>query len=125
MADIEVVDLRRMLQRRGNKSELEILNTGELGLVEDESKIYFGNNGVNYSVLGESDIADRLNSSDSKKVLSAKQGAVLDSKIKNLELTNTQVNTNVTNLINQKQDTIVYYGDTPPSDTNLIWKIST
>lgn len=125
MADIEVVDLRRMLQRRGNKSELEVLNTGELGLVEDESRIYFGNNGVNNVVLGEVDIVDRLTSSDGKKVLSAKQGAVLDSKIRTIELANTQNNTNVTNLINNKQDKIVYYGATAPANTDLIWKMST
>lgn len=125
MANIEVIDLRRMLQRRGNKSDLEILNTGELGIVLDESKLYFGNDGVNYGLIGESDIVDNLTSSDTKKVLSAKQGNVLDNKIKTIELEYSQNNVNLTETINNKQDTIVYYGNTAPSDTNLIWKFTT
>lgn len=122
MADIDVIDLRRMLQRRGNKSDLELLNDGELGLVEDEAKFYFGNGNRNYGLLGETDIVDNLTSSDTSKVLSAKQGAVLDSKIRNLELSNSQNNSNLGNLLNTKQDTIVYMGNNPPTDTNLIWK---
>lgn len=124
MADIEIVDLRRMLQRRGNKSELEILNTGELGLVEDESKLYFGNANKNYAVLGDNDIVDNLTTNNSKKVLSAKQGVVLDTKIKNIETSNTQMGANIVNQLNSKQDTVVYYGDTPPTDNNLIWKMT-
>lgn len=116
-----LIDYKRMLQRRGNKSDIGNLSHGELGLAEDEAEFYFGFNGEEIKILSDNSLEDSLTSTDNKKALTANRGRELDNKIKELQNYIDMYLTDIVNVVDRKQETLVYKNSSAPNDTELIW----
>ena len=119
------VELKRMLQRRGLKSELpdpNSLRDGEIYLALDTGEMLFTSGQKYIKTITQSDIVNDLISTDTNRPLSASMGQILDTRISNI---NTYWQTYTDNMlieIDKKQDIILHKGNTPPSDTSLIWQ---
>lgn len=119
------VELKRMLQRRGLKSELpdpNSLRDGEIYLSLDTEEMFFTSGQRYIKTVTQSDIVNNLISTDADKPLSASMGRVLDTRISNINTYWESYTSNLLIEIDKKQDIIMHKGITPPADTSLFWQ---
>lgn len=114
-------DLKRMKQRRGNKSDLPILTEGELAITLDTKEIFYGLGNENINIHTDSLTVDNLTTTSATKPLSANQGYILDKKITDVNTYYNQVVTDITNEVNTKQELVIHKATSPPNDVTMIW----
>lgn len=114
-----VTEYKRMLQRRGNKSDLPTNATdGELSITMDTVEIYYGANGNQIKILDVNSFVDNLENPSNRIPASVAQLYDTDTKINNLKL---YVEGTIQEAIDKKQDILIIKGELPPQDTSLMW----
>lgn len=109
-------EFKRMIQRRGNLSQLPAISTeGELTIALDTKELFFGVDNDYVKVITENSFTDSLLNPKNNTPASTLQVAQL-----NLMITQLQDYVNQLN-IEDKQEKIAVKSTTAPSDANLIW----
>lgn len=114
-------DLKRMKQRRGNKSDLPLLAEGEIAITLDTKEMFYGLGNENIQLFTDNLTIDDLISTNTKRPLSANQGYILSTKITNLDNYYQQVIGNLVNDLTKKQDTMIHKASSTPPSTAMIW----